>query len=75
MKFGDWARLLAANGFRVRPNRLPKAVFATLFSLVQTPVALPVGVFLPTHLVLRLSFRASRNTLEVDVEPRASLVC
>jgi hypothetical protein len=39
MKFGDWMRLLAANGFRVRPNCLPKAAFATLFSLIQTPVA------------------------------------
>jgi hypothetical protein len=37
--FGDWVRLLAANGFRVRPNRWPKAAFATLFSLMQTPVA------------------------------------
>ena len=39
MKFGDWVRLLAANRFRVQPNRLPKAAFATLFSLMQTPVA------------------------------------
>lgn len=37
-------------------------------------VGLPVGVFLPTHLVLRLSFRASPTILEADVEPRATLL-
>jgi omega-hydroxy-beta-dihydromenaquinone-9 sulfotransferase len=39
MKFGDWMRLLRANGFRVRPRRWPKAACATLFSLTQTPLA------------------------------------
>lgn len=39
MKFGDWMRLLRANGFRVRPRCWPKAAFATLFSLAQTPVS------------------------------------
>jgi len=39
MKCGDWVRLLAANGFRVRPHRWPKAALATLFSLMQTPLS------------------------------------
>jgi hypothetical protein len=39
MTLGDWLRLLAANGCRVQRNRTPKATMATLFSLMQTPVA------------------------------------
>ena len=39
MTFGDWMRLLAANGFRVRPRCWAKAACATLFSLIHTTLS------------------------------------
>jgi hypothetical protein len=52
MKFGDWMRLLRANGFRVRPRSWPKAAFAALFSLVHTALS-PLEHLLYDHRVAR----------------------
>ena len=39
-RFDNWIRLLAQNGFHIRPDRIPQTLYLTLTSLLLSPFAL-----------------------------------